>query len=86
MCHTEDKERLAQLETEFLTTLYISYAHQSNSQFACCICSHCFSSGLFREEKVTLITLPSPLTLLCKFLVLVFNWHELEFIFEGNAH
>lgn len=56
MCHTEDEEHLAQLETEFLTTLSLSHAHQPESQFACCICSHCFPSGLFREEKVTLLT------------------------------
>lgn len=35
-------------------TLSLSHAHQPESQFACCICSHCFLSGLFREEKVTL--------------------------------
>lgn len=85
MCHTEDEEHLAQLETEFLTTLSLSHAHQPKSQFACCICSHCFPSGLFREEKVTNNT-SSPLTLLCTFLVLVFNWHELEFVFQGSAH
>lgn len=82
MCHTEDEERSAQLETEFLTTLYILY--QSVRQSVCLLyCSHYFLlvfffSGLFREDKVTLM-LPSPSTLICKFLVLVVNWHELAF-------
>lgn len=39
MCHTEDEERSAQLETEFLTTLYILY--QSVQQSVCLLyCSH----------------------------------------------
>nr|XP_054488988.1 glutathione reductase, mitochondrial isoform X2 [Agelaius phoeniceus] len=58
MCHTEDEEHLAQLETEFLMTLSLSHAHQPESQFACCICSHCFPSGLFREEKVNVGCVP----------------------------
>lgn len=41
MCHTEDEERSAQLETEFLTTLYILY--QSVRQSVCLLyCSHYF--------------------------------------------
>lgn len=45
-CHTEDEERAAQLETEFLPPLSLSLSallpSAQHSQFACCIRSHWF--------------------------------------------